>query len=397
MPPDQPNFRSHKFLLNHIESILAFYNPNIIDQKFGGYHQNFYDNGSIFSSEEKHIVSTTRIIFNYCKAYLYFKNPQYLSNVERGLTYLRDVHWDNNRCGYHWALLHNQASDQTNYCYGLAFVLLAYANCYAIGIESTEADIYATWDLMETRLWQPTQGVYADDASPDWSKTGLYRGQNANMHCCEAMLAAFQATKDQRFLDRAYQLAQTVTVQLADKAGGLIWEHYTPSLDVDWDCNIDDPLNLKRPWGFQSGHQTEWSKLLLTLYKLRPEPWMVERAESLFKRTMATSWDEQHGGLVYTITPEGKFCDGDKYYWVQAESIAAAARLASVTKSDEYWLWYDKIWAYVWEHMVDHKYGGWYRILTQDNQKYTDIKSPAGNKCDYHTMGACWEVIEVIG
>ena len=47
-----------------------------------------------------------------------------------------------------------------------------------------------------------------------------------------------------------------------------------------------------------------------------------------------------------------------------------------------------------WE-FVDHKYGAWYRILTRDNKKYSDEKSPAG-KTDYHTMGACYEVLEML-
>ncbi|MEO5934666.1 MAG: AGE family epimerase/isomerase, partial [Duganella sp.] len=60
-----------------------------------------------------------------------------------------------------------------------------------------------------------------------------------------------------------------------------------------------------------------------------------------------------------------------------------------------YWSWYDQIWAYSWEHFVDHKYGAWYRILGADNSKLTDEKSPAG-KVDYHTMGACYEVLNVL-
>ena len=44
---------------------------------------------------------------------------------------------------------------------------------------------------------------------------------------------------------------------------------------------------------------------------------------------------------------------------------------------------------------VDHRYGAWYRILRRDNRKYSDEKSPAG-KCDYHTMGACHEVRDLL-
>jgi mannose/cellobiose epimerase-like protein (N-acyl-D-glucosamine 2-epimerase family) len=88
-------------------------------------------------------------------------------------------------------------------------------------------------------------------------------------------------------------------------------------------------------------------------------------------------------------------CDDDKYFWVQAETLAAAALLAARTGEAAYWSRYDLLWAYCWEHFVDHRHGAWYRILTRDNRKYSDEKSPAG-KVDYHTMGACWEVLNVL-
>ena len=52
-------------------------------------------------------------------------------------------------------------------------------------------------------------------------------------------------------------------------------------------------------------------------------------------------------------------------------------------------------WAYSWEHFVDHQYGAWFRILDADNRKYSDEKSPAG-KTDYHTMGAAYEVMNLL-
>ena len=95
----------------------------------------------------------------------------------------------------------------------------------------------------------------------------------------------------------------------------------------------------------------------------------------------------------YGFAPDGSICDSDKYFWVQAESLAAAALLADRTGEEKYWNWYDRIWAYSWRCFVDHEHGAWYRILGRDNRKITDEKSPAG-KTDYHTMGACYEVLE---
>ena len=99
---------------------------------------------------------------------------------------------------------------------------------------------------------------------------------------------------------------------------------------------------------------------------------------------------------MIVIDPEGRICDGDKYFWVQAESIAAAALLAVRSGDAAYWDWYDRLWAYSWRHFVDHDNGAWYRILTRDNRKYSDEKSPAG-KVDYHTMGACYDVLDTLG
>jgi len=53
------------------------------------------------------------------------------------------------------------------------------------------------------------------------------------------------------------------------------------------------------------------------------------------------------------------------------------------------------IWRYAWDHMIDHQHGAWYRVLSADNQKTSDEKSTAGGKCDYHTIGACWDVLRV--
>jgi mannose/cellobiose epimerase-like protein (N-acyl-D-glucosamine 2-epimerase family) len=169
---------------------------------------------------------------------------------------------------------------------------------------------------------------------------------------------------------------------------------------VDWEYNRNDKTNIFRPWGYQPGHLTEWAKLLLILERHKDHlegdtDWLVIRAGELFSVGMAKAWDDQYGGIYYGFAPDDTICDSDKYFWVQAESLAAAALLGARTGQAQYWDWYDRIWSYCWEHFVDHQYGAWFRILTRDNHRYSDEKSPAG-KVDYHTMGACYEVLKVL-
>ncbi|AWL11992.1 Sulfoquinovose isomerase [Saliniradius amylolyticus] len=391
-----PDFKDARFLRQHIDDILAFYDPQVVDGVNGGFHQNYYDNGTVFDKGHKHLVSSTRMVVNYCRAYQDTGKERYLALAKHGLSYIRNQHWDTARQGYNWILQDNQPVDQTNHCYGLAFVILAYSRCVEVGIESARADLYRTWEILNRRFWQSHIELYADEASPDWKQLGDYRGQNANMHCCEATLAAYQATGDEVFLERAYTLAKTVAVKLADKTGGLIWEHFGKQLNIDWDYNKDDPQNLYRPWGFQPGHQTEWTKLLVTLHRYKKEDWLLKRARALFDRSLELCWDDQHGGICYGHAPDNSICDSDKYFWVQCETFAAAAMLAQATDDQQYWRWYEQIWAYAWDHFVDHKYGAWYRILKANNDKYTNEKSILGGKCDYHTMGACWDTLAVL-
>lgn len=397
------DFRAASTLTDHIAKTMQFYHPRCIDAS-GGFFHYFKDDGSIYDTSSRHLVSSTRFIFNYAMAFRHFQHPDYLQQVKHGLAFLREVHRNADTGAYAWQLQwkdgEKQIVDGNNHCYGLAFVLLAYSHALMAGVTEARDYIDETAQLMEEKFWQPEFGLYADQASEDWQILDDYRGQNANMHSCEAMIAAYQASGDLRYLHRAELIAKSITQRQAAQADGLIWEHYDRDWKIDWNYNLDDKANLFRPWGFQPGHFTEWSKLLMLLdgyadHLQGDSAWLLPTAEKLFAIAMETSWDKAHGGLCYGFAPDRSVCDGDKYFWVQAETFAAAACLAKRTGNQDYWTWYDKIWNYSWEHFVDHQHGAWYRILRNDNRKISDEKSPAG-KTDYHTMGACYEALDVI-
>ena len=96
-----------------------------------------------------------------------------------------------------------------------------------------------------------------------------------------------------------------------------------------------------------------------------------------------------------------QFTDTDRYYWVLAETVAAAALLAtrsqaSRTRAARYWDWYDRAWEYADRCFVDHQYGAWYRVLDRSGRRYDDKKSPP-SETDYHPLGACYEILRAIG
>lgn len=414
-----PDFDDPAFLRRHIADTMAFYHPRAIDPA-GGFFHYFLDDGGIYDRQHRHLVSSTRFVFNYAMAAIEFADSPdaaaYRQAVEHGLAYLREAHRLDNG-GYAWTLRDGRAEDTTLHSYGLAFVLLAQACARKAGFD-TDAWMDETRALLERHAWDAGHGLYRDEADGDWHYSD-YRGQNANMHLCEAMIAAWEATRDSRYLQRALQLAEAMTQRQSALGGGLVWEHYDRDWRPDWNYHRDDPKHLFRPWGFQPGHQVEWSKLLLQLHghlggaEQAPE-WLLATARRLFDVALKHGWDAREGGVVYGFAPEslrapvtGKhridpvddaevfICDDDKYFWVQAEAIAAAARLHAATGDPVYAQWYRRLWTYAWTHFVDHQHGAWYRILDRENGKYGNEKSPAG-KTDYHTMGACHDVLSVL-
>ena len=42
------------------------------------------------------------------------------------------------------------------------------------------------------------------------------------------------------------------------------------------------------------------------------------------------------------------------------------------------------------------QYGAWFRVLDRRSNELSSAKSTAGGKCDYHTNGACCDVIGVL-
>ena len=385
------NFQSRGFLEQHIAKTLQFYEPRAVDPA-GGFFHYFLDDGTVYNTTHRHLVSATRFVFNGAMARRHSGRAAVADWARHGLAHLAAFRLPSGL--YAWTVNHGQIEDATVMAYGQAFVLLAKAHAFSVGC-ATREEVADAFDRMNEAFFKPADQAYADEITPEGTLLD-YRGQNANMHMCEACLAAHEFTGEARYLDRAEMLIERFAFDLAAQSGDLVWEHYRADWSVDWDYNKDNPGNIFKPWGFQTGHQTEWAKLLMIAHQFRPNPRWVERAAHLQRAAYRHGWDAHHGGLIYGFAPDHSPCDTDKYFWVQAESFASAWRLWRHTGEAEFLQQYQAIWQWSWAHMVDHEHGAWFRILGADGRKLENTKSPAG-KVDYHTMGACWDVLSVGG
>lgn len=385
-----PQFERQDWLTERLTEILEFYHPEAIDEKRGGYiAQLEEETGEIYDTEPKHLVATCRYIVNFCIGARYDEEGPWLDAAEHGVQFLRDGHYDPETGGYDWLLSGTDPVERRRVAYGHAFVLLAYARAVEAGIDDAEAYLDETYDLLMDRFWEPEYGLCKSEYDGDFETASEYRGQNANMHTCEAMLAAYEATEEDRFLERAREIAHALTVELAAEHDGLLWEHYTEDWEHDVDYNRDKPDDVFRPWGYQPGHHIEWAKLLAVLDRYADTDWALDRAEELFDIAVDGGWDEEYGGLVYNFDFDGEPIVDDKYGWPIAEGIGAAAALYERTGDDSYLEWYDRLWTYAQSNLTAPN-GNFYTKLTVDNDPY-DVDEGPVTEPGYHPIGACFE------
>ena len=399
-PPLPPNIRSVEFLREGMAHSMRFFSPERCVDPAGGYFHFFAEDGDVYDASTRVLVTQARFVFTFAVAYEHLGRPEYLAAVEHGVEYLCDGPLRNRENGaYHWVVKDGAPTSSKIFTYALAQTLLAYAAAVRVGVAAARAYLDETWDLLETHMWDATHELYAEEADAHWV-VDPYRSESGNLHTCEALIAAYEATKEKRFLDRAVLVADRCCNRQAGLTSGLVWEHF----DEDWKPNLDfandsEALTIFRPWGFQPGHQVEWARFLLTLQKYAPNIWFVPKARYLFDVATKHAWDDANGGLCYSIDLDGAVCNHDKIFWVQCESIGTAAMLAEATGDDAYWAYYDKLWAYSWDKFVDHVNGSWHRRMSRDHVKHFPEKTKL-SLCvdpDFHILGAFAGAIMAMG
>ena len=376
---------------------LEFYYPACVAEERGGFVAQIDEvTGDVTDPAPRHLVASSRFVVNFSRG-VRIDGPDWCEPAaERGLSFLFDHHRDAERGGYDRLLEGTEPVDRSRSCYGHAFVLLAFAEAATAGVSGAEAHVEATFDLLDERFFEPERGLYRSRWNADWTESEDYRGQNANMHACEALIAAHEATGEGRYLDRALTVARALTVELAAETDGTLWEHYTETWEHDFEYNEDEPRHQFRPWGYQPGHHAEWAKLLATLARRREgDAWLTERARELFDFAVESGWDEAYGGFYYTLDRDGDPVVSDKYGWPVAEAIGAAATLADLTGEERYREWYERLWAYAEAELLAGG-GNWYGRLDRENDRIPPDDGPAVEP-GYHPIGASLAGIDAFG
>ena len=306
--------------------------------------------------------------------------------VDHGMTFLWERHRDSKHGGYCWSLDDDGYKDDSKQAYGHAFVLLAAADASMLGHPLAGRILADITEILDTRFWEEEHGAVSEEYARDWSRISDYRGQNSNMHLTESLMAAFEATGNAMYLDKAKRIASLIIRRHAAALDYVVAEHF----DTNW--NIDKGYkgsDMFRPAGTTPGHWLEWARLMAQLWVLdgKKDPWMLEAADRLFRSAITRGWDRAKGGFYYTLDFDNLPALSHKIWWPATEAIGAAAFLNALKPDPFYEDWYRKVWDFSATSFIDPANGGWFGELG-DDLKPID-KFFTGKPDIYHALQAC--------
>ncbi len=373
-----------QWLLREADDLFRFFEAASLDPS-GGVFVPGLDGRPIRDGGPTELHTTTRLVHCFALASL-LGRPGAGALLDHGMRALRERHRDPENGGYAWSFDAGGLRDDRKQAYGHAFVLLAASSALQAGHPDAAAMLADVTEIIETRFWEEAHGASAEEFTRDWRPFDTYRGQNSNMHLTEALMAAFEATGERHYLDKAGRIADLVVNRHARENGWHLPEHFTDGWQVDRDYRGDP---IFRPAGTTPGHWLEWARLLVQLRALEggASDWKLEAARALFASACRDGWDERRGGFVYTLGWDGRPAIADRYWWPVCEGIGAAAQLFQATGERVHETWYRRIWDFAARNLVDRRHGGWFPQLDDRNDPKPE---PFAGKPDlYHALQAC--------
>ncbi len=192
----------------------------------------------------------------------------------------------------------------------------------------------------DRRWWDPNVGAVREEIDPATGARSPLRRLSTNLDTAQSYLAAWEATGNRVWFDRARSIMRLVG-EIAARSGFALpdlfdeeWRPLPPTSD-------QPPLELIRPadtlpgLGFKAARLIGQIHAILTHMGEPPGPWMLDTAVSLYECAHADGWsDDGVGGIVYTLDATGVVVAPERMHWVVCEAASAARVLAELVDPD---------------------------------------------------------------
>ena len=360
-----------------IQHSLPLWSTEGWDHATGGFIDRLTPDGRADRSAPRRVLVQARQIYCFAKAAQIGWYPQGREIALKGLDHLLTrAKSPDGRPGFvHTLAPDGSVLDPSRDTYDHAFVLLALANVYALDRDAQiRAEIDALLLFLDRQL-RSTNGGFLEGLPAT-----MPRRQNPQMHLFEAMIAAFDATHDMAFQNRAGEFFALFLASLYDKQKQVLGEYF----EDDW--------SKIEPVIVEPGHQAEWVWLLKGFERITGCPTGRYRGELLAAALRYR--DEATGCLVDEGDASGNIKRHSQRLWPQAEiakAWIAQAEAGEAGAAEQARAALSRLARHYLNHPVQ---GGWYDQFDRDGRSLVET-IPASSF--YHVLCAAVEAEAVLG
>lgn len=339
-------------------------------------------------------IMTSRILWTFSNAFRLFRREEYKTMAMQAKSLIINNFYDVEQGGIYWSINPDGTPlDTKKQIYAIAFCIygLAEWNRASGDEEALELAKKLYRDIEKhsfdtckngyfeafTREWGEIQDMRLSDKDANESKT-----MNTHLHVLEAYTGLYRVWKDGGL---AAQLKNLIGIFLDRILGADA--HLRLFFDDDWNCGYK--IN-------SYGHDIEASWLLHEAALVLGDEATIGKVEKEVPRIAAAAGEgfTAKGGMIYEKDNATGHIDGDRHWWVQAESVVGYFNLWQLTGEPSGLENSIECWEFIRNNLIDRENGEWFWSIRQDGTvNRTDDKAGFW-KCPYHNGRMCMEIIE---
>lgn len=339
-------------------------------------------------------IMTSRILWTFSNAFRLFRREEYKTMAMQAKSLIINNFYDVEQGGIYWSINPDGTPlDTKKQIYAIAFCIygLAEWNRASGDEEALELAKKLYRDIEKhsfdtckngyfeafTREWGEIQDMRLSDKDANESKT-----MNTHLHVLEAYTGLYRVWKDGGL---AAQLKNLIGIFLDRILGADA--HLRLFFDDDWNCGYKI---------YSYGHDIEASWLLHEAALVLGDEATIGKVEKEVPRIAAAAGEgfTAKGGMIYEKDNATGHIDGDRHWWVQAETVVGYFNLWQLTGEPSGLENSIECWEFIRNNLIDRENGEWFWSIRQDGSvNRTDDKAGFW-KCPYHNGRMCMEIIE---
>ena len=339
-------------------------------------------------------IMSARILWTYASAYRLLGNKEYLEMATAAKDLLIGNFYDPEYGGTYWSLNPDGSPlDTKKQIYAIAFTIYGLAELnratgdakaleYAIklfnAIEDHSYDpVRGGYFEAFTRTWDPIEDMRLSDKDANESKT-----MNTHLHVLEAYTCLYRVWGNSLLKERLKGLIQVFEEHIIGNDG-----HLRLFFNDEWECRSET---------ISYGHDIEASWLLHEAALVLGDTDVLARIEKQVPRIASAAGEglTPEGGMIYEKEGAEGPVDGDRHWWVQAESVVGFFNLWDHFGSSASMENALMNWEFIKAHIIDHENGEWFWSVRADGSINREDDKAGFWKGPYHNGRMCMEIIE---